>query len=203
MMRTILFIQYDPKRNELCTLVKRIPYAPEDAEMYFVDISLADKEKLGVGDLKYLNNHYSDDQPYVWLNQPSHVASCSMPLKYMYLQLLKTMQKKFQEQLEILDGILTTYDRENIMWQRGYLPGFETTRMRGCSTVSGKWKILGKIHLFSVPADRNAPTALCKMLRQVWQEMRQEVIQLNAVYHAVLRMIDRKAEDICSDSIPE
>ena len=131
MMRTILFIHYDPKRNELCTLVKRIPYAPEDAEMYFVDISLADKEKLGVGDLKYLNNHYSDDQPYVWLNQPSHVASCSMPLKYMYLQLLKTMQKKFQEQLEILDGILTTYDRENIMWQRGYLPGFETTRMRG------------------------------------------------------------------------
>ena len=36
-----------------------------------------------------------------------------------------------------------------------------------------------------------------------YSKMRKEVIQLNAVYHAVLRMIDRNAEDICSDSIPE
>ncbi len=68
MMRTILFIHYDPKRNELCSRVKRIPYTPEDTDMYFVDISPIDKEKLGVMELKYLNNHYADEQPYVWLD---------------------------------------------------------------------------------------------------------------------------------------
>lgn len=64
MMRTILFIHYDPQNNKLCSLTKQIPYTPEDSEMYFIDISLADKDRLKVKELKYLNNHYNDDQPY-------------------------------------------------------------------------------------------------------------------------------------------
>ncbi len=85
----------------------------------------------------------------------------------MYVRLLKAMQIKFQKQQQLLDTMIADYDKQNQMWQRGYLPGFEVARMRGCSSVSGKWKILGKIHFFSVPADRNAPATLCKMLRQV------------------------------------
>ncbi len=194
MMRTILFIHYDPECNGLYSLVKHIPYAPEDTELYFVDISPIDKEKLGVMELKYLNNHYADEQPYVWLNQPSHIASCSMPLKYMYIRLLRAMQIKFQKQQQLLGTMLADYDKQDQMWQRGDLPGFETTRMRGCSSVSGKWKILGKIHFFSVSTDRNAPATLCKMLRQVWLEMRKELVLLINLCRAAVLACNKKLE---------
>lgn len=70
MMRTILFVNFLQETRQLRSIVKQIPYAPEDSEMYFIDISTADKEKLGVDALSYLNNHYEDDTPCVWLMQP-------------------------------------------------------------------------------------------------------------------------------------
>jgi len=58
MMRTILFIHFNPGSGRLEQLVKRIPYAPEDSEMYWIDISRKEKEMLGAEKLEYLNNHY-------------------------------------------------------------------------------------------------------------------------------------------------
>ena len=94
MMRTILFVNFLQETRQLRSIVKQIPYAPEDSEMYFIDISTADKEKLGVDALSYLNNHYEDDAPCVWLMQPSHIASIHMPVKYMRLQLLLAMLRQ-------------------------------------------------------------------------------------------------------------
>ena len=138
MMRTILFIHYDPQNNKLCSLTKQIPYTPEDSEMYFIDISLADKDRLKVKELKYLNNHYNDDQPYPWLNQPSHIASCHTPIKYMYIQLLKAMQTNFFQQKKKLDKIISTYDQQNLMWQRNYLPGFDKSLAQNSLSINGK-----------------------------------------------------------------
>lgn len=203
MMRTILFIHYDPQNNKLCSLTKQIPYTPEDSEMYFIDISLADKDRLKVKELKYLNNHYNDDQPYPWLNQPSHIASCHTPIKYMYIQLLKAMQTNFFQQKKKLDKIISTYDQQNLMWQRNYLPGFDKSFAQNSLSINGKWQILDQVHIFSVPADNNSSIQLCKMLRQVWREERKKIVKINTMYQEILLLLKIKLEQISTDSIEE
>jgi hypothetical protein len=78
------------------SLSRKIPYAPEDQTMYFIDISRQDMEMLGTKHLNYLNNCYEDNTPYVWLEQPSHIASVDMPMPYMRLRLLKSMREECQ-----------------------------------------------------------------------------------------------------------
>ena len=100
MMRTILFIHFNPGSDRLEQLVKRIPYAPEDSEMYWIDISRKEKEMLGMETLEYLNNHYEDDRPYVWKNQPAHIASVDLPLPHTRLRLLNAMRKDCRNRFE-------------------------------------------------------------------------------------------------------
>lgn len=95
MMRKILFIHANPNTGKLLQLVKEIPYAPEDQTMYFIDISKQDMEMLGTKHLNYLNNCYEDNIPYVWPEQPSHIASVDMPMPYMRLRLLKAIKTEY------------------------------------------------------------------------------------------------------------
>ncbi len=96
MMRQILLIHINPNTGKLVQLIKKIPYAPEDQEMYFIDISRQEMENLGVKHLSYLNNCYEDGIPFVWQDQPSHIASTELPMPYMRLRLLNAMKAECQ-----------------------------------------------------------------------------------------------------------
>ncbi|WP_288613549.1 hypothetical protein [uncultured Victivallis sp.] len=170
MMRTILFVNFLPEARQLRSIVKRIPYAPEDYEMYFIDISAADKERLGVDALSYLNNHYEDDTPCVWLMQPSHIASIHMPMKYMRLRLLQAMLRQFQNRYHLLDKAITACDSMVQILQRNILPQEIQLIARSRNVFTVRWNFGGEEHIFLFRDSQNVTHNLCRMVQQVRYE---------------------------------
>ena len=196
MMRTILFIHFNPGSGRLEQLVKRIPYAQEDSEMYLIDLSRREKEMLGVETLEYLNNHYEDDRPYVWKNQPAHIASVDLPLPHMRLRLLNAMRKDYRDRLEENAHFADANELSGrILLFRSKAPFSVVSRGRGTFAVS--CDLFGIRHWFGLhsPGNFQAPTPelLRQMIREVWlerksnfqNEMRQDAKLLGFLNSAV------------------
>lgn len=196
MMRTILFLHFHPASGRLNELVKRIPYAPEDSELYFIDISRAEKETLGMETLKYLNNHYEDDVPYVWNGQPAHIASVEQSLPHMRLHLLKAMRQFCRDRLA-RNRILAD---ENELSGRMQLfqPAFEPKIVsRRGDTYAVSRDLSGVTHWFGLRTSHSAPELLRQMIREVWLERKsnfQNEIRLDTSLLDLLNVAIRDAE---------
>jgi len=191
------FIHFNPVSGRLEQLVKRIPYATEDSKMYWIDISRKEKEMLGVEKLDYLNNHYEDDRPYVWKNQPAHIASVDLPLPHMRLRLLMAMRESCHNHFEknrILAGENELFGRMQLFRSA---PEPEIVS-RGCSTYAVSYDLFGVRHWFGLRTSHLAPELLPRMIREVWlerksdfqSEMRQDAKSLGLLNSAI-----REAED--------
>ena len=176
MMRKILFIYANPKTCELLQLVKEIPYAPEDQTMYFIDISRQDMETLGVEHLNYLNNCYEDNIPYVWPDQPSHIASVDMPLPYMRLRLLKSMREECQHRYHEMEhtAIQSEFTVRTLLFSETPAPSVIS---RGDKVYAVSRDFFGTRHWFCLRLFSGgippAPERLHEMIRKNWVESRQ------------------------------
>lgn len=199
MMRTILFVNFLQETRQLRSIVKQIPYVPEDSEMYFIDISTADKEKLGVDALSYLNNHYEDDAPCVWLMQPSHIASIHMPVKYMRLQLLLAMLRQFQNRYHLLDKATTACDSIGQILQRNILPQEIQLIARNRDVFTVRWNFCKEEHIFLFRGSQNVTHNLCRMIQQVRHEkkrtLQQQKIWIQNCLSAVTSAIEQAEYD--------
>ena len=199
MMRTILFVNFLQETRQLRSIVKQIPYAPEDSEMYFIDISTADKEKLGVDALSYLNNHYEDDTPCVWLMQPSHIASIHMPVKYMRLRLLLAMLRQFQNRYHLLDKATTACDSIGQILQRNILPQEIQLIARNRDVFTVRWNFCKEEHIFLFRGSQNVTHNLCRMIQQVRYEkkrtLQQQKIWIQNCLSAVTSAIEQAEYD--------
>ena len=199
MMRTILFIHFNPGSGRLEQLVKRIPYAPEDSEMYWIDISRKEKEMLGVETLEYLNNHHEDDRPYVWKNQPAHIASVDLPLPRMRLRLLNAMRKEFNNRLEKNQRLANENELSGrILLFRYKAPFSVVSRGRGTFAIS--CDLFGVRHWFGLhsPGKFPATELLQPMIREVWLERKsdfQNEMRRSAKILGLLNSAIRDAED--------
>ncbi|OQA82054.1 MAG: hypothetical protein BWY31_03463 [Lentisphaerae bacterium ADurb.Bin242] len=201
MMRTILFIHFNPSSGQLEQLVKRIPYAPEDSEMYWIDISRKEKEMLGAEKLEYLNNHYEDDRPYVWKNQPAHIASVDLPIPHMRLRLLKAMREDCRNRLEENANLADTNEISGRMLLFRSQADFSIVS-RGYGTFAVSWDLFGVRHWFGLhsPGKFQMPTPelLRRMIREVWLERKsdfQNEMRQDAKILELLNSAIRDAED--------
>ena len=197
-MRTILFLHFHAESGRLNELVKSIPYAPEDTELYFIDISRPEKEMLGVQELKYLNNHYEDDVPYVWNGQPAHIASVELPLAHMRLHLLKAMRQNSRNRLDKNRILAGENELEGRMQLFCKPPEFELIS-RGCNTYAVSCDLFGVKHWFGLHTSRSEPEQIHQMIRKIYldqkfkfqQEIRQDTFLLDLL-NVVIRNAERK-----------
>ncbi len=197
MMRTILFIHFNPGSGQLEQLVKRIPYAREDSEMYWIDISRKEKEMLGVEKLDYLNNHYEDDRPYVWKNQPAHIASVDLPLPRIHLRLLNAMRKDCRERLEKNGHLADANELSGRMLLFRSQAAFSVVS-RGHGTYAVSYDLFGIRHWFWLCTSHPAPELLPRMIREVWLERKsdfQNEMRQDAKILGLLNSAIRDAED--------
>jgi len=201
MMRTILFIHFNPGSGRLEQLVKRIPYAPEDSEMYWIDISRKEKEMLGVETLEYLNNHYEDDRPYVWKNQPAHIASVDLPLPRMRLRLLNAMRQFCRNRFEKNRVLAAENELSGRMQLFRSSPEPEIVS-RSCNTYVVSCDLFGIRHWFGMHTPGNfqapAPELLRQMIREVWLERKSDFkneMRRSAKILGLLNSAIRDAED--------
>ena len=177
MMRTILFIHFNPSSGSLEQLVKRIPYAPEDSEIYWIDISRREKEMLGAETLEYLNNHHEDNRPYVWKNQPAHIASVDLPLPHMRVRLLNAMREDCCARLEKNAHLADANELSGRMLLFRSQADF-TIVSRGRDTLAVSCDLFGVRHWFGLhsPGKFQTPTpeVLRQMIREVWLERKSD-----------------------------
>lgn len=197
MMRTILFIHFNPRSGNLAQLVKRIPYAPEDSEMYWIDISRKEKEMLGVEKLEYLNNHHEDDRPYVWKNQPAHIASIDLPLPRMRLRLLNAMRKDCCNRLEENAHLADANELSGRILLFRSQVAFSVVS-RGHDTFAVSCDLFGIRHWFWLCTSHPAPELLPRMIREVWLERKSDFQNEMRQDAKILRLLNsaiRDAED--------
>ena len=197
MMRTILFLHFHTESGHLNELIKQIPYAQEDTELYFIDISRREKETLGVDHLEYLNNHYEDDMPYVWNGQPAHIASVDQSPANMRLILLNAMRQNCRNRLnknKFLAGENELEGRMQLFCKR---PEFELIS-RGCNTYAVSCDLFGVRHWFGLRTSRPEPEQIHQMIRKIYLDQKfkfQQEIQQDAKLLDVLNSAIEDAED--------
>ena len=174
MMKTVLFINFNTSSGRLEKVVKQIPYAPEDKSIYYIDISQAEKSLLGVKELYYMNNQYEDDLPVVWIDQPSHVASCYIPEEYLEKMLLMAMFRQFNQMCDDFKKQITTCNdihRTMLYFPRkdGTYPGDKHT------TVVHQFTLFGTPHLFIGQNGGFTHEELLKIQRSVIADKRNDL----------------------------
>ena len=198
MMKTVLFINFNTSSGRLEKVVKQIPYAPEDNSMYYVDISQEEKSLLGVKELNYLNNQYEDDLPVVWVDQPSHVASCYIPEEYLEKMLLMAMFRQFNQMCDDLKKQITICNdihRTMLYFPRkdGTYPGDKHT------TVVHQFTLFGTPHLFISKNGGFTQEELLKIQRSVIDDKRKDLQKARMMLSLICDLISERLQKLNFD----
>jgi len=198
MMKTILFINFNTHTGRLEKLVKQIPYAPEDKSIYYIDISQAEKSLLGVKELYYMNNQYEDDLPVVWIDQPSHVASCHIPEEYLEKMLLMAMFRQFNQMCDDFKNQITTCNdihRTMLYFPRkdGTYPGDKHT------TVVHQFTLFGTPHLFIGQNGGFTQEELLKIQRSVIDDKRKDLQKALMMLSLICDLISERLREMNFD----
>ena len=198
MMKTVLFINFNTSSGKLEKVVKQIPYAPEDKSIYYIDISQAEKSLLGVKELYYMNNQYEDDLPVVWIDQPSHVASCYIPEEYLEKMLLMAMFRQFNQMCDDFKKQIPTCNdihRTMLYFPRkdGTYPGDKHT------TVVHQFTLFGTPHLFIGQNGGFTQEELLKIQRSVIDDKRKDLQKALMMLSLICDLISERLREMNFD----